>query len=78
MVPEAAAVAAYGGGIVGGAVAAIAVVAAAVVVAAVAACCSGWPDVNTQQNLIPSFLGLRPPPFTLAQSKERKGSNFAA
>ena len=33
------------------------------------------------QNLIPSFLWIvppRPPPWRLAQSKERKGSNFAA
>ena len=35
-----------------------------------------WLRYATLQNLIPFFPGLRPPPSTLAQSKERKGSNF--
>ena len=36
-----------------------------------------WLRYAALQNLIPSFPGLCPPPSTLAQSKERKGSNFA-
>ena len=37
-----------------------------------------WLRYATLQNLIPSFPWIAPPmPSTLAQSKERKGSNFA-
>ena len=36
-----------------------------------------WLCYAMLQNLIPSFPWIAPPPSTLAQSKERKGSNFA-
>ena len=36
-----------------------------------------WLRYAALQNFIPSFPWIAPPPSTLAQSKERKGSNFA-